>query len=259
VNNSELKNVAEKLIKTTELAGNKSMEIYKKGLKKIIKSDNSPVTNGDLEVNKILTEKIKELTPNIPIISEETVDLKKKNTLNTFWLIDPIDGTREYIAGQDEYTINAALVLNYIPTIGLVGVPKKNRLFYSYGKNNSFMIENNKTTKLDCKKKTLKGKVFAVSGDAKPAPQILEVLKKHKVESFTPMHSSYKFCVIATGEFDFYAAKERAYEWDYAAGHAVAENAGAIITTLENKPFKYGKDDYKNLSLIIKRSKVLDA
>ncbi len=259
MNNNELKDVAEKLIKTIELAGNKSMELYNKGLKKIIKADNSPVTNGDLEVNKILTEKIRELTPNIPIISEETVDLEKKNTLNTFWLIDPIDGTKEYIAGKDEYTINAALVLNYSPTIGLVGAPKKNRIFYSYGKNNSFMIENKKTVKLDCKKKTLKGKVFAVSGSPKPSSQILEVLKEHNVESFTPMHSSYKFCVIATGEFDFYAAKERAYEWDYAAGHAVAENAGAIITTLENKPFKYGKDDYKNLSLIIKRSKTLYA
>jgi len=72
------------------------------------------------------------------------------------------------------------------------------------------------------------------------------------------MHSSYKFCVIATGEFDFYAAKERAYEWDYAAGHAVAENAGAIITTLDDQKFQYGKEDYKNLSLKIKRSEKLD-
>jgi len=259
MNSNELKKIAEGLIKPVELAGNKSVELYKKGLKKIIKSDNSPVTNGDLEVNKILTEKIQDLTPNIPIISEETVDFKKKNTFSTFWLIDPIDGTKEYIVGQDEYTINAALVVNYIPTIGLVGAPKKNRLFYSYGKDSSFMIENNKTIKLNCKKKTPKGKIYAVSGSAKPAPLILEILKKHKITSFTPMHSSYKFCVIATGEFDFYAAKERAYEWDYAAGHAVAEGAGAIITTLENQPFKYGKDDYKNLSLIIKRNKILDA
>ena len=258
MNNNELENIAKNLIKTTELAGQKSIEIYNKGLKTIIKPDNSPVTNGDLEVNKILTEKIKNLTPNIPIISEETVDLKKENTLKTFWLIDPIDGTKEYIAGKDEYTINAALVLNYIPTIGLVGAPKKNRLFYSYGKNNSFMIEDDKTIKLNCKKKTTKGKIFAVSGAEKPAPLILDILKKHKVESFTPMHSSYKFCVIATGEFDFYAAKERAYEWDYAAGHAVAENAGAIITTLDNQTFKYGKRNYKNLSLMIKRHEVLD-
>ncbi len=258
MNNNELKNIAERLIETTELAGNKSMELYKKGLKTIIKPDNSPVTNGDLEVNKILTEKIKTLTPNIPIISEETVDFKKKNNLSTFWLIDPIDGTKEYIAGQDEYTVNAALVVNYIPTVGLVGAPKKNRLFYTYGKNNSFMIEGNKTVKLNCKKINPKGKILAVSGTSKPPQLILDVLKKYNVSSFTPMHSSYKFCVIATGEFDFYAAKERAYEWDYAAGHAVAENAGAIITTLENEPFKYGKEDYKNLSLIIKRSEVLD-
>ena len=120
------------------------------------------------------------------------------------------------------------------------------------------MIEGDKTVKLDCKKKTVKGKIFAVSGDEKPAPLILDIFKKHKVASFTTMHSSYKFCVIATGEFDFYAAKERAYEWDYAAGHAIAESAGATITTLDNQPYKYGKDDYKNLSLMIKRNKVLD-
>ena len=258
MNDSDLKSIAENLIETTDLAGHKSIELYKKGLKKIIKPDNSPVTNGDLEVNKILTDKIKVLTPDIPIVSEETVDLQKKNTLDTFWLIDPIDGTKEYIAGQDEYTINAALVINYIPTIGLVGAPKKNRLFYSYGKNNSYLIENKEIKKLDCKKKSTKGKVCAVTNSSKPSSMIIDMLNKNGVTSYTPMHSSYKFCVIATGEFDFYAAKERAYEWDYAAGHAVAQNAGAIITTLENKPFKYGKDDYKNLSLMIKRSETLD-
>lgn len=259
MNENELKQLAENLIETTAIAGKTSIDLYRNGLKKIIKPDNSPVTNGDLEVNKLLTEKIKTLTPNIPIISEETVDFKKENNLDTFWLIDPIDGTKEYIAGKDEYTINAALILNNNPIIGMLGAPKKNRLFYSYGKNNSYMIEEQKTIKLDCKKKTEKGKVFAVSGSSDPGELILNVFKKHKINSFTPMHSSYKFCVIATGEFDFYAAKERAYEWDYAAGHAVAEGAGAIITTLENKKFKYGKSDYKNLSLIIKRNKKLDA
>ena len=126
MNSNEIKNIAENLIETTSLAGKKSVELYNKGLKKIIKPDNSPVTNGDLEVNKILTEKIKDLTPNIPIVSEETVDLTKQNNFKTFWLIDPIDGTKEYIKGQDEYTINASLILNYIPTIGLLDAPKKN-------------------------------------------------------------------------------------------------------------------------------------
>ena len=259
MNHSDLQSIAENLIETTKLAGEESINLYNKGLKKIIKPDGSPVTNGDLEVNKMLTEKIQELTPNIPIISEETVDLEKKNTLKTFWLIDPIDGTKEYISGQDEYTTNAALVINYVPTIGLVGAPKKNRLFYSYGKYNSYMIENNKKIKLNCEKRNPKGKIVAVTNSSKPSSMIQEMLDKHKVTSYTPMHSSYKFCVIATGEFDFYAARERAYEWDYAAGHAIAENAGAIITTIENKPFKYGKEHYKNLSLMIKRNKFLDA
>ena len=82
--------------------------------------------------------------------------------------------------------------------------------------------------------------------------------KIHDIILAAKQSGSLKFCVIATGEFDFYAAKERAYEWDYAAGHAVAQNAGAIIKTLDEKPFLYGKEDYKNPSLLIKRAENLD-
>ena len=130
MNKSNLKEITEKLIDTFEQAGKLSIELYKKGLKIEIKDDKSPVSNGDLEVNQLITDKIKNLTPDIPIISEETVDLKKENTFKTFWLIDPIDGTKEYIAGKDEYTLNASLVIDQIPIIGLVGVPKKNSLYY---------------------------------------------------------------------------------------------------------------------------------
>ena len=92
----------------------------------------------------------------------------------------------------------------------------------------------------------------------KPSDFILNILKKHKVTSIVKMASSYKFCLIATGEYDIYAARERANEWDYAAGHAVAQNAGAIIKTLDGKPFLYGKENYKNPSLLIKRSNNLN-
>ena len=121
----EIKEITEKLIETVQLAGQESMRLYNEGVKVTIKDDNSPVTNGDIKVNDLITKKIKKLTPNIPIISEETVDLKKENTERIFWLIDPIDGTKEYIAGKDEYTLNAALVINSVPVVGLVGVPKK--------------------------------------------------------------------------------------------------------------------------------------
>ena len=254
----ELKLITEKLIETFHEAGKESINLFSKGLKIKIKEDKSPVSNGDLEVDKIITDKIKKLTPNIPIISEETVDLKVKNTAKIFWLIDPIDGTKEYIAGKDEYTLNAALVINTIPVIGLVGVPKKNRLFYSYGLGESYLIEDGNINKINCSKKQPKGKVVALSSVIKPSDVVLNKLKEYNVNSIVKMASSYKFCVIATGEFDIYAARERANEWDYAAGHAVAQNAGAIIQTLDEKPFLYGKEDYKNPSLLIKRAENLN-
>ena len=256
--NNELKSISESLINTFLNAGKVSIDLYKKGLKIEMKEDRSPVSNGDLAVNELITNKIKELTPNLPIISEETVNLKVKNKAKIFWLIDPIDGTKEYIAGKDEYTLNAALVINTVPVIGLVGVPKKNRLFYSYAPGESYLIENEITRKIDCKKKQPKGNVVALSSVIKPSDVILNKLKEFNVTKIVKMASSYKFCVIASGEYDIYAARERANEWDYAAGHAVAQNAGAIINTLDEKPFLYGKEDYGNPSILIKRSENLD-
>ena len=258
MNKDELRILAEGLIETFDYAGKESVRLYQEGLKIQIKEDRSPVSNGDLRVNELISRRISELTPNIPVISEETVDLKIKNTSKIFWLIDPIDGTKEYIAGKDEYTINAALVINKIPVLGLVGAPKKNRLFFSYSPGESYLIEKNKTKKINCEKQQPKGKIVALSSAFKPSDMILNKLKEYNVTSIVKMASSYKFCVIATGEYDIYAAKERANEWDYAAGHAVAQNAGAIIKTLDQKPFLYGKENYKNPSLLIRRSKNLN-
>ena len=258
MNKNDLKKIAESLIETFQYAGKESIRLYKEGLKINIKKDNSPVTNGDLRVDEIVTKKIHDLTPNIKIISEETVDLKIKNTSKVFWLIDPIDGTKEYIAGKDEYTINAALVMDTVPVLGLVGVPKKNRLFFTYAPGESYLIDKTQTVKINCKKKQPKGKIVALSSVYKPSDVILNKLKKYNVNSIVKMASSYKFCVIATGEYDIYAARERANEWDYAAGHAVAQNAGAIIKTLDEKPFLYGKENYANPSLLIKRSENLN-
>ena len=258
MNKNELRIIAEGLIETFNIAGRESIDLYVKGLKIEIKSDNSPVSNGDLRCNELITNKILELTPNIPIVSEETVNLKIKNKNKIFWLIDPIDGTKEYVAGKDEYTLNAALIIDKVPSIGLVGAPKKKQLFYSYGKGDSYVIEDSKIIKNDCSKKTPKGEIVALASSSHPSEEIMSVLKKYNITSVVKMASSYKFCVIANGEFDIYAAKERAHEWDYAAGHAVAEHAGAIIETLEGNFYDYGKEDYKNHSILMKRAKNLN-
>ena len=117
---SDIKKIVENLIQTFLDAGKISIDLRKKGLTKEIKSDNTPVSNGDLEVNKILSKKILSLTPNIPIVSEETSENKSKNNLENFWLIDPIDGTYDYINDLDEFTINAGLIIQKKPVAGLI-------------------------------------------------------------------------------------------------------------------------------------------
>ena len=116
----EIKAAIENLIDTFLYAGKVSIELRKKGLIKEIKEDNTPVSNGDLEVNRILTEKINNLTPQIPIVSEETSHNKSKKDLKNFWLIDPIDGTYDYINDLDEFTINAGLIIQKKPVAGLI-------------------------------------------------------------------------------------------------------------------------------------------
>ena len=258
MNINELKNLTESLLETFLNAGQKAIELRNKGLKTTFKSDNSPVTNGDLEVDKLLRERIIQTTPNIPLISEETVILNKNNEYKNFWLVDPIDGTKEYINNKDEFTLNASLIIDLEPAIGVIYAPAKKRLFYSYGKGCSFERFEQKKIQLECKKKTNPGEIHAVSNSSRPSEEVLNTHKKFTVKNFIEMRSSYKFCVIATGEFDLYAAKARAYEWDIAAGHAIIKHAGGVVTTLNEKEFKYGKADYKNLDLLVRRSENLE-
>ena len=155
MNIEESKKITLSLISTFNKAGQVAMDLRKAGLKKEIKSDNTPVTNGDIEVNKILTKKISEITPNIAIVSEENADHKNDKNLVNFWLIDPIDGTRDYIGGKDEFTLNAALIIDKKPAIGIITAPAKKRVFYSYGISNSYELINNQQINLIDKKKRL--------------------------------------------------------------------------------------------------------
>ena len=238
MNNLNLKDIAEQLIVTFLEAGKIAQEISQRGVKITIKADKSPVTNGDLAVDELLRTKIKSFTPNIPIISEETVNFDTRNEDRTFWLIDPIDGTKDYIKKKDEYTLNAALIIDLKPALGVVYAPAKDRLFYSYGKNFAFEINNGKRTDLNCKKKNT-GKIIGLESYRSNSNEVLEIYKKYKVSQILIMSSSLKFCVLAAGEADIYAAKARAWEWDIAAGHAILEHAGGFITTLEKKEFSY--------------------
>ena len=256
MNIQEAKKITLSLIDTFNKASQVALDLRKAGLKKEIKSDNTPVTNGDIEVNKILTKKISAITPNIIIVSEENVAHKNDKNLENFWLIDPIDGTRDYINDRDEFTLNAALIINKKPAIGIIAVPAKKRVFYSFGISNSYELINNQEINLIDKKKN--SEVFkAVSYSNELKSEIAEVHKKYNIKSHQKMKSSLKFCVIAAGEFDLYAAEPRACEWDIAAGHAILEHAGGKITDFNGDEVLYGKPEFKNPSLIIRSKNIL--
>ncbi len=257
MNEINIKQTVENLIDTFLDAGRLSLELRKKGLIKEIKSDNTPVSNGDLEVNKLITRKINQLNPNVPLVSEETSENKSNTNLKNFWLIDPIDGTYDYINDLDEFTINAGLIINNKPAAGLIYAPAKKRMFYSYGENCAFELINERPVKLNCEKKFNKNEIEFVSYSNKIKPEIEKIYKKYNVKKYVRMKSSLKFCVIAAGEFDGYVAEPRASEWDIAAGHAILFHSGGSITDFHNNEILYGKKDFKNPSLILKRKNLL--
>ena len=240
-----IEKLVRELIDTFLSAGKISINLRRDGLTKKIKSDNTPVSNGDLEVNEIISNKLKELTPTVPIISEETPDNKLTKNLKNFWLVDPIDGTYDYINDLDEFTINAGLIIERKPVAGLIYAPAKKRMFYSYGENNAYELSNEKEIKIDGSRNFDNNKIKFVAYSKKIKPEIQKIFDKLNVKEHTRMKSSLKFCVVATGEFDGYVAEPRACEWDIAAGHAILKHSGGSVTDFENNEILYGKKKFQ--------------
>tara|TARA_B100001121_G_scaffold45054_1_gene38630 strand:- start:265 stop:1032 length:768 start_codon:yes stop_codon:yes gene_type:complete len=250
-----IENAIKNLIQVFFEAGKLSIELRNNGLKKHIKKDNTPVTNGDMEVNDIIIKNLKKITPNIPIISEETSDNKDLD-LKTFWLVDPIDGTYDYIHNKDEFTLNAGLIIERKAVAGIIYAPAKNRMFYSYGNNLSYEFKDNNEKLLNNKKIDINN-IKAVSYSNTLKPEIIKIHNKLNVKEYIKMKSSLKFCVVATGEYQVYVAEPRAREWDIAAGHAILKNSGGLITDFDGNEVFYGKDGFKNPSIILKSSEII--
>ena len=247
---SKIEETIKNLVEVFFHAGKLSLELRRKGLTEHIKKDKTPVTNGDIEVNNIILSSLKKITPEIPIVSEETEENKNFN-LETFWLVDPIDGTYDYINNGDEFTLNAGLIINKEAVAGIIYAPAKNRMFYSYGNKLSYELKNGKEEIIN-NKKIDKNNIKAVSYSNNLKAEIIEIHKKLNVKEYVKMKSSLKFCVIATGEYQIYVAEPRAHEWDIAAGHAILKNSSGVITDFDGNDIFYGKKGFKNPSLILK-------
>jgi len=253
----DIKKIVESLIENFLEAGDLAIQLREKGLIKKIKPDNTPVSNGDLEVNKFITNKISKVTPNLPIISEETSENKDIKNLKDFWLVDPIDGTYDYINNLEEFTINAGLIINNKPVAGLINAPAKKRMFYSYEKGNAFELSNGQIKNLWNKPFRKSENLIFISYSKKIKPKIQKIYDDLGVKENIRMKSSLKFCVVAAGEYDGYVAEPRAFEWDIAAGHAILEHSGGTVTDFEGNEILYGKKDFNNPSIILKNKNIL--
>jgi len=213
------------------------------------KDDNSPVTIADKQGEEIILAGLKKLAPHIPIVSEEAASEGHIPEFgDCFFLVDPLDGTREFINKNGEFTVNIALIENGVPTAGVVYAPAIGRMFYAQGPDQAFEQslpngENGATPAAITVRTPDEDGLVVVASRSHRDERTDEYLNHYKIKEFVAAGSSLKFCLVAAGEADLYPRHGRTMEWDTAAGHAVLAAAGGSVTQLDGTPFLYGKTE----------------
>lgn len=230
-------------IKDILYESNSMARFYQKNdLEVYCKSDNSPVTKADIEISKYLENNLANRFANIEIISEEGDNARPET--NLFWLIDPIDGTRNYIRGNKLYTINIGLIDNNKATYGFITIPESDRIYYTKNPNKLLIEEKEKQIELCDYGEELKG---ILSYEAHKKGEALEVLRKHNIANYQFMPCSAKFCLIASGEADLYPRYGETMEWDTAAGSAlISASGGKTISIDTGDELSYKKPNLVN-------------
>ena len=232
-------------------AGEIILNYYNENADVIYKDDESPLTKADLASHKIITDCIKKITPDIPILSEEEfIDWKIRKKWKKYWLIDPLDGTKEFIKKNNEFTVNIALIENNRPILGVIYSPALNELFFSIKNSGSYKILTkkklntlNEATRISINKKK-SNKVKIVRSRSHSNPEIEKWVKKNFNEfDILQKGSSLKFCLIAEGSADIYPRFGPTSEWDIAAGHIILEEAGGKLKSIDNKEILYNEKE----------------
>lgn len=213
------------------------------------KDDHSPVTAADEEAERFILDELAGLAPGIAVIAEEEAAAGRVQTIGArFFLVDPLDGTKEFLSRNGEFTVNIAEIQNGIPVRGVVYAPAKNRLFAGETPGGAYEIATAGDAEPDWNamraihvRRATQGGMIAVASRSHRDSKTDEYLAHYNVKDFVTAGSSLKFCLVAAGEADIYPRHGRTMEWDTAAGHAVLIAAGGTMTTLDGKPFLYGK------------------
>lgn len=216
-----------------------------------IKADSSPVTAADEAADVVITTALRELTPSILTVSEESAaQFGGEARESTFWLVDPLDGTKEFITGRDEFTVNIALVQDGAPVLGVVFLPARNELYAGVVDRGAVVIDSRGERPIRCRPLPREGAVVAVSRSHGDHAADGAMLKGIKVAGETAAGSALKFCLVARGDADVYPRAGRTMEWDTAAGHAVLVAAGGNVYDGSGVPLGYGKPSFENPSFL---------
>ncbi len=242
----------DQLLSLAVKAGLAIMEIYNSEFEVRAKEDKSPVTEADEKAEEIILEGLARLAPGIPAIGEEAYTAGKRPDISggLFWLVDALDGTKEFVKRRGEFTVNIGLIENGSPLMGVVYAPAKDDAYWG-GPGGAFMRESGSgKVRIEARIPADDGIVVVSSRSHREGED--EFLKDYSVKEEINSGSSIKFCLIAAGKADLYPRLAGTSEWDTAAAHAILSAAGGSVKTLEGEPLVYGKDNIRNPHFIAK-------
>ncbi len=249
----DFEGLAAPLAETAQRAGQAIRDIYAGGLEVRSKADASPVTDADQAAEKIILDELGRLAPELPVIAEEAVAAGKiPETGDLYFLVDPLDGTKEFVSGTGEFTVNIALVRDGVPRFGLILAPALGEIFLTLADNHAIKAEvgTDGVRRLDAvthkplhTRALRPGALRAVASRSHMNAPTRRFLETYEITDTCSAGSSLKFCTIAAGEADVYPRLGPTCEWDTAAGDAILRAAGGVVLGEDGSPLRYGKAD----------------
>ena len=238
------------VIALAQKAGEKILEIYRKDFTTDRKADGTPVTVADTAAEAIILPELRALTPNIPAIAEESVAAHGAVPVsgNTFWLVDPLDGTREFVKRNDEFSVNIGLVINGTPALGVIHGPAVGTTYAAYGPGTAIVTKSGLEQSRPAQPRTHSAEalVALISRSHNIGDQLQKYLLDLPVVEKIPCGSALKFGLLADGQADLYPRFGPTYEWDTAAGHAIILAVGGHLRGWDDTPWRYNKKEFLN-------------
>jgi len=245
LNDLDLENLCHKVVHIARLAGVKILEIYNSEYTIEHKKDNTPLTTADLAADKIICDALKALTPDIPILSEESthIPFATRKQWTRYWLIDPLDGTREFIKRNGEFTVNIALIENHQSILGVINAPVLDTDYYAWRGGKSYKKAPSSETQLINVRPANKANLVIAGSRSHISDKLKAYLSKLGDVELLSVGSSLKSCMVAEGSVDLYPRLGLTSEWDTAAAHCIIEEAGGYITQTDGSALLYNTKD----------------